>query len=159
MIFTSLKILCALTDVEGWCHWKALCSKAKLWISWQKVKTKKSCRVLLICLARFRLISDYAAVVARIMDRLQSPSGTFHAQKSYLIIKNKRQTALINIVRFRIFINLTFRMQFNIYFQKWSKVTQLKKMTRLYIFKNYKGSGNDIKNLKFLIVMNTKGNS
>ena len=79
---------------------------------------KKSCRVLLICLARFRLISDYAAVVARIMDRLQSPSGTFHVQKSYLIIENKRQTALINIVSFRIFINLTFRMQFNIYFQK-----------------------------------------
>ena len=37
----------------------------------------------------------------------------------------------------------------------------LKKMTRLYIliFKNYKGSGNDIGNLKFLTVMNTKGNS
>ena len=30
---------------------------------------------------------------------------------------------MINIVSFRIFINLTFRMLFNIHFQKWSKVT------------------------------------
>ena len=41
-------------------------------------------------------------------------------------------------------------MLFNIHFQndlKWP----LKKMTRLYaVFKNYKGSGNEIKNLKIL---------
>ena len=33
-------------------------------------------------------------------------------------IKNKTQTAVINIVSFRIFINLTFRMLFNTHFQK-----------------------------------------
>ena len=33
-------------------------------------------------------------------------------------------------------------------------------MTRLPIYRNfYKGSGNEIKKLKFLTVMNTKGNS
>ena len=40
------------------------------------------------------------------------------------LIKNETQTAVINIVNFRIFINLTFRMLFKIHFQKWSKVTQ-----------------------------------
>ena len=34
------------------------------------------------------------------------------------LIKNKTQTAVINIVNFRIFINLTFRMLFKIHFQK-----------------------------------------
>ena len=34
------------------------------------------------------------------------------------LIKNKTQTAVLKIVSFRIFINLTFRMLFNIYFQR-----------------------------------------
>ena len=34
------------------------------------------------------------------------------------LIKNKAQKAVINIVSFRIFINLTFRMLVNIHFQK-----------------------------------------
>ena len=34
------------------------------------------------------------------------------------LIENKTQTAVINIVSFRIFINLTFRMLIKIYFQK-----------------------------------------
>ena len=34
------------------------------------------------------------------------------------LIRNKIQTAVINIVSFRIFINLTFPMLFNVHFQK-----------------------------------------
>ena len=34
--------------------------------------------------------------------------------------KHQTQTAVINIVSLRIFINLTFRILFNIHFQKWS---------------------------------------
>ena len=56
------------------------------------------------------------------------------------LIKNKTQTAVINIVNFRIFINLTFRMLFKIHFQKCSKVTQ---GLRYYFPENFRS------NLKF----------
>ena len=39
------------------------------------------------------------------------------------LIKVKTQTAVINVVSFRIFINLTSCVLINIHFQKWSKVT------------------------------------
>ena len=75
---------------------------------------------------------------------------SFSSSATFLLIKNETQTAVINIVSFCIFVNLTFRMLFNIHFEndlKWP----LKKMTRLYtVFQNYKGSGNEIKNLKIL---------
>ena len=49
-----------------------------------------------------------------------------------LLIKNKTLTAVINIVSFRNFITWRFVCYFNIHFQKWSKVSPLKIMTRLY---------------------------
>ena len=58
----------------------------------------------------------------------------------------------------RIFINLTFGMLFTLHFQKSSKVTVEDNDKTIYT-KIYKGSGNEIKNSKFLTVMNTKGNS
>ena len=75
-----------------------------------------------------------------------------------LIIKNKTQTAVINMVSFHIFINLTFRVIFNIHFQKWFKVTVEDNDGTIYT-KIYKGSGNDIKNSKFLTITTTKGNT
>ena len=56
------------------------------------------------------------------------------------LIKNNTHTAVMNIVNFRIFINLTFRMLFKIHFQKWSKVTQ---GIRCYFPENFRS------NLKF----------
>ena len=62
-----------------------------------------------------------------------------------ILVKNKAQTAVIKIVRFRIFINLTFRMLLNIHFQKWSKVTPEDNDETIYSKIN-KGSGKEIKN-------------
>ena len=62
------------------------------------------------------------------------------------LIKNKTRTVVINIVSFRIFMNLTFRMLVNIHFQKWSKVT-VTDYDETIDTKIYKGSGNEIKNL------------
>ena len=62
------------------------------------------------------------------------------------------------MVSFHIFINLTFRVLFNIHFQKRSKVAVEDNDETIYT-KIYKGSGNEIKNSKFLTIMNTKGNS
>ena len=55
---------------------------------------------------------------------------------------------MINIVSFGILINLTFRVLFNIHFQKWPKVTVEDNDETIYT-KIYKGSGNEIKNSKF----------
>ena len=53
------------------------------------------------------------------------PSWTLEILETFVLgpslIKNKTQTAVINIVSFRIFINFTFRMLFIIHFQKCSK--------------------------------------
>ena len=49
-------------------------------------------------------------------------------------------------------------MLFTLHFQKGSKVTVEDNDKTIYT-KIYKGSGNEIKNSKFLTVMNTKGNS
>ena len=38
--------------------------------------------------------------------------------QSFILAKGKTQAAVTNFVNFRIFINLTFRMLFNIHFQK-----------------------------------------
>ena len=62
-----------------------------------------------------------------------------------ILVKNKAQTAVIKIVRFRIFINLTFRMLLNIHFQKWSKVTLEDNDETIYSKIN-KGSRKEIKN-------------
>ena len=46
-----------------------------------------------------------------------------------------KQTAVINIMSFRIFIYLTFRMLFNIvHFQKWSLVTIKENDETIYIY-------------------------
>ena len=48
------------------------------------------------------------------------------------LIKNKTLTAVINFVSFRNFITWRFVCYFNVHFQKWSEVSPLKIMTRLY---------------------------
>ena len=56
-----------------------------------------------------------------IPPRPPSPSPAFNHRfiyKLFSFLKNKTQTAVINIVSFRILTNLTFRMPFNVNFQK-----------------------------------------
>ena len=48
------------------------------------------------------------------------------------LIKNKTQTAVINIVNKRILINLTFRMLVNIHFQKYKPLQCLKTVYIIY---------------------------
>ena len=51
-----------------------------------------------------------------------------------------------------------FLLLYNMHFKKWSNVT-VEDNDETLDTNIYKGSGNEIKNSKFLTVMNTKGNS
>ena len=75
---------------------------------------------LVLCTVVEASISKVPLCLLLLKSLISERSIVFDWQKFWgsLIIKNKTQTAVTNMVSFRIFINLTFRVLFNIHFQK-----------------------------------------
>ena len=82
---------------------------------WGHNISSKSLRAIFETYSRWRTDASLSCLLLGLNSNLIA-----FFQANLALIKNKTQTAVINIVSFRIFINLTFRMLFNIHFQKWS---------------------------------------
>ena len=93
----------------------------------------------------FFSLFSYLAIISRGGTPENSRWGCPGSPNPDPLIKNKTLTAVINFVSFRNFITWRFVCYFNVHFQKWSKVSPLKIMTRLY----YKQTKNVIFHTRF----------